>query len=112
MWIVPLDDEIVESKVLNALHLPLELERREWTWRALQLLLERLNVVRIDVRIAQCVDKVPGLQISDVRNHVRQQGVAGDVEGHAETHVGRALVHLAGEVPVGDVELDEAVARR
>ena len=41
---------------------------------------------------------------------MREQRVAGDVEGHAQEDVGRALVELAGEPAVGDVELEQAVA--
>ena len=43
---------------------------------------------------------------------MRQQRIGGDVEGHAEEHVGGALVELAGEPAVGDVELEQAVAGR
>ena len=45
-------------------------------------------------------------------HHVGEQRVAGDVERNAEEHVGAALVQLAGELAVGDVELEESVARR
>jgi hypothetical protein len=40
--------------------------------------------------------------------HHGQQRIAGDVERHAEEDVGAALVELAGELAVGDVELEEA----
>ena len=43
---------------------------------------------------------------------MRQQRVGRDVERHAEEDVGRALVELAGEPAVRDVELEQAVARR
>lgn len=52
------------------------------------------------------------LQAGDVRNHVGEQGVAGDVEGHAQAHVSRPLVQLAGQLAVPHVELAEGMARR
>jgi hypothetical protein len=37
-----------------------------------------------------------------------EEGVAGDVEGHAEAHVARPLVHQAGQLAIGHVELKVA----
>ena len=54
----------------------------------------------------------PGGQARDVGDEVGEQGVAGDVERDAQEQVGRALVELAGEPSVGDVELEERVAGR
>jgi hypothetical protein len=47
-----------------------------------------------------------------LRHHVGQQRVGGDIEGHAEEDVGAALVQLAGQLAVGDIELEEGVAGR
>jgi hypothetical protein len=62
--------------------------------------------------VAQGVDEVAGLKTRDLRDHRRQQGVARDVERHAEEHVGGALVELARQPSVRDVELEQAVAGR
>lgn len=43
-------------------------------------------------------------------NHVGEQGIAGNVEGNTEAHVGRSLVELARQLPIGHIELAEAVA--
>lgn len=45
-------------------------------------------------------------------NEPREQRVGGNVERNAEAHVRAALVHLAGQLPLGHVELAEHVARR
>src|SRR5690606_9887309 len=59
-----------------------------------------LHVVVVDVAVAagpyEVADREPGL----CRHHVRQQRVRGDVEGHAEEQVGRALVELAAQPAV------------
>ena len=62
--------------------------------------------------IAEGVDELTGRVARHLGHHLRQQGVGGDVERHAEKDVGAALVELSGEAAVGDVELKEAVARR
>ena len=41
---------------------------------------------------------------------MRQQRVGRDVERHTEENVGAALVELAGELPAGDIELEQRVA--
>jgi hypothetical protein len=56
--------------------------------------------------------KSPTSQVALLRDHVREQRVAGDVERHAQEDVGAALVQLAGQLAVGDVELEEGVAGR
>ena len=45
-------------------------------------------------------------------DHLREQRVAGDVEGHAEEHVAAALVELTRELAILHVELEERVAGR
>lgn len=45
-------------------------------------------------------------------NHMRQQGIAGNIEWDPQAHVGTALIHQAGEPVVGYMELHQAVARR
>ena len=64
------------------------------------------------MRVAEGVDELAGLQAGDLRHHHGQQRIGGDVERHAEEDVGGALVELAGELAVGDVELEQAVAGR
>ena len=69
-------------------------------------------MVGVEVRVAEGVHEVLGLQPADLRHHHRQQGVGGDVEGHAEKDICAALVELARELSVVGVELEHCVARR
>ena len=62
--------------------------------------------------VAEGVHEVAGPQPADLGDQVGEQGVRGDVERDAEEDVGRALVELAGQPAVGDVELEHRVARR
>ena len=62
--------------------------------------------------VAERVHEVTGPQPADLGDHGGEQGVRGDVERDAEEDVGRALVELAGQPAVGDVELEHRVARR
>ena len=60
-----------------------------------------LGVVVVNVAIAAGPDEVAYIEIALLRDHVREQGVAGDVERHAEEEVGAALIKLAGEARLG-----------
>ena len=62
--------------------------------------------------VATGPDEIADLQIALLRHHMHQQRVAGDVERQAEEYVAGALIQLAGELAVSDVELEKGVARR
>ena len=104
--------EVRELEAVNVLDLRVDVESRERAGRALQLLLERLNVVEVHVRIAHDVDEVTRLEVADLSDHPREQRVGGDVKRHAEAHIAGALIHQAGDLAVGDEELAEHVAGR
>ncbi|GMA20152.1 hypothetical protein GCM10025862_21730 [Arsenicicoccus piscis] len=61
--------------------------------------------------VAQGVHEVARRQVGLLRDHHGEQRVGRDVERHAEEDVGAALVELAGQPPVRDVELEHRVAR-
>src|SRR3712207_9183757 len=65
-----------------------------------ELLADLGDVVAVDVAVAADPDEVAGGQAHLVGDHAGEQRVAGDVERHAEEHVGAALVELAGQPAV------------
>src|SRR5262245_1916991 len=77
-----------------------------------QLLGDLLDVVVVDMAVTAGPDELPDAETGLRGHHVREQRVTGDVERHAEEQVGAALVELAGQPPVGDIELEERVAGR
>ena len=63
--------------------------------------------------VTKRVHEVSGFESGHLREHVREKGVAGDVERHAEEEVGAALIKLAAQSSVGrNVELKKRVAGR
>ena len=76
-----------------------------------ELLARLLEVVEIEVGVAERVDEVARPEPRHLGNHVRQQRIGGDVERQAEEEVGRPLVQLTREPVAGDVELEERMAR-
>ena len=69
-------------------------------------------MVAVQVRVAAGPDKIAHFEVALLGYHMHQQRVAGDIERQAEEHVARALIELAGELAVGDIELEERMARR
>ena len=57
-----------------------------------KLAVHLLQVVGVDVGVAEGVDELAGGEPRHLRHHVGQEGIGGDVERHAEEEVGAALV--------------------
>ena len=82
---------VVEDRCWSAL----DVQHRVGVRRTFELRAHLLVVVVVDVAIAASPDEVAHPQVALLRQHVGQQCVAGDVEGHPEKDVGTALVQLA-----------------
>lgn len=54
--------------------------------------LEGINVIRVDVSISKGVDEFTNFQVADVRNHVGEKRIAGNVKWYTQ-----ALLPLNGE---------------
>ena len=76
-------------------HGGIDLESGQGKGLAAELLVDLVEVVRVDVGVAEGVDEVAGGQAGHVGDQVGQQGVARDVERDAQEQVGRPLVELA-----------------
>src|SRR6516165_7486063 len=65
------------------------------------------------MQVAKCMNELADLKVCDMRDDVRHQRIAADIERHTEKRVGRALVKLAVQrPPVLDLELEQRVTRR
>ena len=89
-----------------------KLESRERVDLSRKLLAHLLDMVVVDVTVAAGPDELTDVEADLLGDHMRQQRVAGDVERDAEEQVGAALVELARQPTVRDVELEQRVARR
>ena len=69
-------------------------------------------MVLIKVQVPEGVDELAGSQIADLGHHHGEESVGCDVEGNAEEKICAALVELAAEASVGDVELEQGMAWR
>lgn len=94
--VIALDNKVLRFPPVNATAL-LSGDLQLWKVAGftLQLRVEGIDMVKIDVRVAHDVSQATRYQLADVRHHVCQQGIAGNVERNAKTHVAGSLVELA-----------------
>ncbi len=104
--------EILVCKVENAVDIRVQLHAGQRTGFARQLEFHLLQMVGVDMGVAQRVDEIARLQPRDLRHHLQQQGVRGDVERDAQEDVGAPLVELQAQPARRHVELEEGVAGR
>jgi hypothetical protein len=90
---------------------PQQGERRQRLRLTCELHVRLLEMIQVQVAVAAGPDQIPDRQVRLLRQDVRQRRIGRDVEWHAEEDVRAALIDLAGEPAVGDVELEQCVAR-
>lgn len=83
---------------------------RERTRLTAELCSHLVEVIEVDVCIAESVDEIAGTEIRDLCHHHGEESVGGDVEGDSEEGIGATLVELAREASACDIELEESVA--
>ena len=111
MGVVSLQCEVLILKVKYRLHIGVKTHRWQSAWCARKLLIHLLHMVQVEVSIAQRMDKLACLQATLLRNHHCQQGIRCYIERHAEEGVGTTLIELARELAIGNIELEQDVAR-
>src|SRR5688572_5884989 len=97
MRIVALEREIAELELEDRLHGGIDGHGRQRTRLALELESGLLEMVRVEMRVAEGVDEFSWLEVRGLRDHHGQERERSDVERDAEKDVGAALIHLTGE---------------
>src|SRR5574343_609017 len=87
----------VHRELIDVLDGWIELQRWRWEDWVVCLLAYLIHVVLVHMRITKDQSKFVNSVTADLRNHVRQQRVRGDVEWNAKKQISRTLVHLAAQ---------------
>jgi len=109
--VVVVETDVVEGEAVDLVDVGIEPELGKGLGLAVELEFGLLEVVGVEVQVADGVDEVLGPELGDLGDHVGEQGVGGDVKGDAEEQVGTTLVELAAELVAVDEELEQQVAR-
>lgn len=84
MRVVADELEIFELEIVNVHYGRVQFHPGQRTRLARELKLRLVQMVCVKMQVAEGVDEFPRFQIADLRNHQGQQGVAGNIEGHAQ----------------------------
>src|SRR6478735_11904364 len=101
--VVAFERKILVAERENILHIRIDLHHRQRPCRPRQLQPRLFEMVGVEMRVAERVHEIAGLEARHLRHHHRQQRIGSDVEGHAEEHVGRTLIELARQFAIGDI---------
>ena len=82
------DPEVLEGPAKKIGLVRVHPERWQRARLACQLQLSLLQMVKIEVGIAERVHEIARTQAGGARHHVRQQRIGGDVERHTEEDIG------------------------
>ena len=110
--VVAFESEILEDEILEACAGGVEHHARQGSALAGELQTGLFEVVGVKVEVAEGVNKCAGLKTADLGDHEREERVGGDIKGHAEEEIGAALVELATEFAVLNIELKKCMAWR
>ena len=108
MRIVALDGEVGHLERVDVANIRIDFECGEWPGFALKLSLESFDVIAVDVRVAHGVHKVARFEVAAVSDHACEQRIGRDIEGHAQPHVARTLIHLARQLAALSVHIELA----
>ena len=112
IWIVIDEFEVFVFEVEYVFYFRIDLHLREGARLTAELSRHLLEMIYIDMSVSCSVDKFSRLETAYLCNHHCQKGVGSDIERNSEEDVSAALVELAGEFSVSDIELEEGVTRR
>lgn len=110
--IIAIKLEIIDDEGIYILRPILNRQYGEGTGRAGQLLLEGFDMVQVDMGISKHMNKFTGLEMTNVGDHTREQGVRRNVEWNSQSQITGALIHDATQLAIGHIELAEHVAGR
>lgn len=112
MRLIAFEREILETEIVDIVDIWIDAHCRERIWLTCNLLMHLVEVIKIDMRVAESVYELPWLKAAHLRDHHGKEGVGSDIERDTEEDVGRALIEHTAKSAVGDIELEHCMARR
>ena len=95
MGVVGFEGQVLEAEVFEGADRGVEGQAGELAGRPGQLQSRLVEVIEVQVDVAEGVHKLSWAEVGGLGDHMGQQGIAGDVEGDPEEEVGAALLQLA-----------------
>ena len=112
MGIVIEQSKVLEAKIFEAADVRVKLHSRQGSKFTRELFASLLEMVLIEMEVAESVDEITSPQVANLGYHHREQCIGGDIERYTQKKIGAALVQLATEFAFIHIKLKEHVARR
>ena len=74
--------EVIDRKSIDLIYFGIDFHLRSRSRAATELLFGLLNMVGVQMEIAEGVNKFLGLESTNLGHHPREQCVRGDIKGH------------------------------
>src|SRR5215468_7235562 len=104
--------EVFEFEILNVFVRRIQFHPRQRSTIARKLFAGLVEMVFVKMQVTKGMDEITRRKIDNLRHHHREQRVRRDVEWHSKKEIAAALVKLATQLAVLDIELEEDVTRR
>ena len=104
--IISLQMKIFVLEAEQILYLGVNNHLRQRSRFARQLQFYLLQMVQIDMCVAERVNEIAALQSCHLRHHPEQKGIGSDIKRHAEEYICAALVELERQLTVRHIELE------
>jgi hypothetical protein len=105
--VVLFEGEVFKSEGKDILYFGVEDQSRKGAGLSAELKLDLLHMIIVNMRIPESMYKLPGLQITNLSNHQRQQGIGSYIERDSQENIRRALIELAGQFSLSDIKLEK-----
>ena len=86
--------EIIEYETENIFLLGIDFNAGQIARAALKLRARLVNMIEIEMRVAQRMHEITGFQIAHLRQHLRQQRIGSNIERHAKENISRTFKTL------------------
>ena len=90
-----MDLDVVVCEIEYRPNTGIELQSRKVTGIASELQASLFDVVAVEMHIAEGMYEFSGLEAGDLRHHLRQEGIARDIERDSQKDVRTTLIELA-----------------
>src|SRR5947207_2559532 len=104
--------EIFEFEVADVFNPGIQFHPRQGSTVASELFAGLVEMVLVEMQIAEGVNEIARGKINSLRHHHREKRVGSDIERHPEKQIAAALIKLTAELAVLDIKLKEHVTRR
>ena len=112
MRVVAFQSEVLKNKILKLRAGWIKNHARQGAAFAGELQAGLVEVVGIEMKVAEGVNKRSGLETADLSDHEREERVGGDIKRDSKKKIGAALIELAAEFAILNIKLEKRVAGR